>query len=120
MSDARHGGHSPVRLSGGLPETVLPAEPEDVLRDLSAATAEPEERRWAAVAAVARRAPRSLAAWAALGRLARDDLVSYACFRVGYHRGLDALRAAGWRGSGFVRWEHEPNRPFLACLDGLR
>ncbi len=44
----------------------------------------------------------------------------YAYFRVGYHRGLDALRAAGWRGSGAVRWAQPANRPFLTCLDGLR
>ena len=28
----------------------------------------------------------------------------------GYHRGLDALRRAGWRGSGYVRWAHPGNR----------
>ena len=42
----------------------------------------------------------------------------YACYRVGYHRGLDRLRANGWRGSGYVRWEHEPNRGFLRALRG--
>ncbi|MGA1442069.1 MAG: DUF3151 family protein, partial [Ilumatobacteraceae bacterium] len=26
---------------------------------------------------------------------------------------------SGWRGSGFVRWRHESNRGFLACLEGL-
>ena len=45
---------------------------------------------------------------------------SYAYFRVGYHRGLDALRGAGWRGSGYVRWRHPSNRGFLRALDGLR
>jgi hypothetical protein len=113
-------GPSPVRLHGGLPETVLPAEPEAVRRALDAAMARPPEERWSAVGDVARGAPRSLAAWAALGSLAEDDVVAYACYRVGYHRGLDALRAAGWRGSGFVRWDHDGNRPFLTCLDGLR
>ncbi len=54
------------------------------------------------------------------GSLARDDVEAYACFRVGYHRGLDALRGAGWKGSGLVRWSHEQNRGFLRCLDGLR
>jgi hypothetical protein len=120
MPDSPGEGSSPVRLSGGLPETVLPPEPADVRRDLSAALAGPVEHRWEAVSAVVRRTPRSLAGWDALGRLADDDLVAYACFRVGYHRGLDTLRAAGWRGSGLVRWAHEPNRPFLSCLDGLR
>jgi Protein of unknown function (DUF3151) len=111
---------SPVQLSGGLPETILPEEPADVLTEIAAGMDGPPELRWEAVGAVARRAPRSIAAWAALGQLAVDDLVTYACFRVGYHRGLDALRASGWRGSGLVRWEHEPNRAFLSCLDGLR
>ena len=50
----------------------------------------------------------------------RDDVEAYACFRVGYHRGLDALRGAGWKGSGLVRWAHPANRGFLRCLDGLR
>jgi hypothetical protein len=111
---------SPVRLTTGLPETVLPEESEPVRSGLEAALAQPGERRRHAVSDVVRAAPRSQAAWAALGSLARDDVEAYACFRVGYHRGLDALRAAGWKGSGLVRWEHEENRGFLRCLDGLR
>ena len=39
---------------------------------------------------------------------------------MGYHRGLDRLRQNGWRGSGYVRWQHESNRGFLRALDGLR
>ena len=39
---------------------------------------------------------------------------------MGYHRGLDALRAAGWRGSGYVRWRHESNRGFLRSLHSLK
>ena len=70
----------------------------------------PSSRRW----------PRFLDGWARLGELARDDVEAYACFRVGYHRGLDRLRQSGWRGSGYVRWEHETNRGFLRALDGLR
>jgi hypothetical protein len=45
---------------------------------------------------------------------------SYAYARVGYHRGLDALRAAGWRGSGYVRGRHDSNLGFLRSLDALR
>ncbi|HEV3281092.1 MAG TPA: DUF3151 family protein [Acidimicrobiales bacterium] len=111
---------SPVRLSTGLPETVLPEEPPSVTSRLEAALDRPGEHRRHAVSDVVRTAPRSSAAWAALGSLARDDVEAYACFRVGYHRGLDALRHAGWRGSGYVRWDHESNRGFLRCLDGLR
>ena len=54
------------------------------------------------------------------GTLAGDEIEAYACYRVGYHRGLDALRQQGWRGSGYVRWSHPSNRGFLRCLDGLR
>jgi len=111
---------STVRLTAGLPETVLPAESEAFLSGLRAAMEQPGERRRHAVSDLVRAQPGSLAAWAALGSLARDDVEAYACFRVGYHRGLDALRAAGWKGSGLVRWEHESNRGFLRCLDGLR
>jgi hypothetical protein len=63
--------------------------------------------------------PSYLDAWAQLGRRARDDVEAYACFRVGYHRGLDRLRQAGWRGSGYVRWARESNRGFLRALHGL-
>ncbi|HEX3459636.1 MAG TPA: DUF3151 family protein [Acidimicrobiales bacterium] len=111
---------SPVRLTAGLPETILPPESEAVTAALDSALAQPGERRRHAVADVVRSDPKSLAAWAALGSLARDDVEAYACFRVGYHRGLDALRGAGWKGSGTVRWAHDENRPFLRCLDGLR
>jgi hypothetical protein len=111
---------NPVHLTRtGPPETILAPEPEDVTADLAAALARPEPERRAAVAAVVARAPRSLDGWAALGRVGRDPVESYACFRVGYHRGLDRLRAEGWRGSGYVRWSHETNRGFLSCLAGL-
>jgi hypothetical protein len=44
---------------------------------------------------------------------------AYAYARTGYHRGLDALRRAGWKGSGPVPWSHEPNRGFLRALHAL-
>ena len=111
---------SPVHLTGGLPETVLPPPPPEAAARLEAALAEPPDRRRDAVAGVAATFPRFLDAWAGLGELARDDVEAYACFRVGYHRGLDALRQAGWRGSGYVRWSEPANGGFLRCLDGLR
>lgn len=111
---------SPVSLSGGLPETVLPPERPELRQRLADALVAPVEQRRDAVAAVVATAPRFLEGWARLGELARDDVEGYAYFRVGYHRGLDALRAAGWRGSGYVRWRHESNRGFLLALDGLR
>ena len=105
---------SEVRFSGGLPETVLPDAPAEAVAALEAATTRDE------VAAVVAAHPRFMAGWARLGELAGDDVEAYAYFRVGYHRGLDALRAAGWRGSGYVRWAHQSNRGFLRALEGLR
>lgn len=105
---------------GGLPETVLPPEQPAALDALAAALGAPAEQRRDAIADVAARWPRFLDAWAQLGAHARDDVEAYAYFRVGYHRGLDRLRQAGWRGSGYVRWEHETNRGFLRALEGLR
>jgi hypothetical protein len=110
---------SPVNLSSGLPETALDPEPADAREALAAALATPEELRRDAVAQVATRFPRYLDAWARLGGLARDDAEAYACYRVGYHRGLDQLRQSGWRGQGYVRWRHAPNRGFLRSLAGL-
>ena len=110
---------SPVTLHGGLPETILDPEPAEALAALEAALARAPTERRDAVAAVVARWPRFLDAWARLGRLGRDDVERYAYFRVGYHRGLDRLRQSGWRGSGYVRWRHEPNRGFLRALTGL-
>src|SRR5437762_12027252 len=106
--------------AGGPPETVLPPEPDEGRAALERALAEPIERRRAAVSDVVERWPASLDGWSRLGELARDDVEAYACFRVGYHRGLDRLRQSGWRGSGYVRWRYETNRGFLRSLDGLR
>ena len=111
----------PVSLTtSGPPETVLDPEPASNLERLAAAGSVPEPERRAAVAAMVADDPTSLVGWATLGDLARDDVEAYACYRVGYHRGLDRLRQSGWRGSGYVRWRHESNRGFLRSLDGLR
>ncbi|HZP30962.1 MAG TPA: DUF3151 family protein [Acidimicrobiia bacterium] len=111
---------APVNLSPqGPPETVLEPEPAAVRDALAAALGAPPAVRRDEVAAAVAGWPRSLDGWAQLGRLARDDVEAYACFRVGYHRGLDRLRQSGWRGSGYVRWRHESNRGFLRALAGL-
>jgi hypothetical protein len=110
----------PVNLSSGLPSTVLPPQPDDALAALDDALARPESERRDATSAVAARWPLFLDAWARLSELARDDVEAYAYARVGYHRGLDALRAAGWRGTGYVRWSEPTNRGFLRALDQLR
>lgn len=113
---------SPVSLTGGAPETVLP-DPDPVAAaqlEAAGANGDPAGRR-RALAAVAARHPAFLDVWAALAEdAASDPVTSYAFARVGYHRGLDALRRAGWRGSGYVRWRHPANRGFLRSLDALR
>ena len=99
-------------LLGGPPPTLLP--------DDTAARTELEGG--ADAYDVARRHPASSLAWAALADQAWAEgrvVESYAFARVGYHRGLDALRRNGWKGHGPVPWSHEPNRGFLRCLFAL-
>lgn len=109
----------PIQFSAGIPTTVLPpAEPSDSERLAAALRLDASERR-AAVAAVVADSPRFLDGWAALGDLGRDTIERYAAYRVGYHRGLDALRGNGWRGSGYVRWSEPTNHGFLRALRGL-
>ena len=63
--------------------------------------------------------PASPLAWSVLARDALDDgqvIEGYAYARVGYHRGLDSLRAHGWKGHGPIPFSHQPNRGFLTCL----
>ncbi len=71
---------------------------------------------------VVRQHPHSPLAWAVLSEQAWTDgrvVESYAFARVGYHRGLDALRRNGWKGHGPVPWSHVPNQGFLRCLRSL-
>lgn len=109
----------PIHFSSGLPTTVLPPVDPEIAARLAAALAADEGVRRAAVADVVASAPRCLDAWAELGDLGRDTIERYAAYRVGYHRGLDTLRANGWRGSGYVRWSEPTNRGFLRALRGL-
>jgi Protein of unknown function (DUF3151) len=98
-------------LLGGPPATFLPAN--DAAREALAA-ADPVE--------VAAEFPGYCAAWAALAEralAAGEPVTAYAFARTGYHRGLDQLRRAGWRGHGPIPWEHEPNRGFLRALHAL-
>jgi Protein of unknown function (DUF3151) len=107
----------PIQMSSGIPTTVLP-EPDGTLRHELAQALRADDPRQAVSAFVAAH-PRSLEGWAELGDLGRDVIDRYAAYRVGYHRGLDALRANGWRGSGYVRWSAPGNQGFLRCLLGL-
>ena len=110
----------PISMSrSGPPETIMPALEVHVAHELAQALASEPAQRRAAVGAVAAKYPTCLQAWAALGRNSTPGIEAYMAFRVGYHRGLDQLRANGWRGSGYVRWARESNRGFLRCLGGL-
>jgi hypothetical protein len=100
----------------GVPETLLPAEP-GVIDAANAAAGDT-----AALRAVVIANPTSSLAWALLSDATFDEespLESYAYARVGYHRGLDSLRKAGWKGHGPVPWAHEPNRGVLRSLAAL-
>ncbi len=95
----------------GIPETHLPEDPAAVR------LAEGVDSRQ-----VAASRPTSSLAWAVLAEDALTDGLSvegYAFARTGYHRGLDALRRAGWKGQGPVPWSHPPNRGFLRALAAL-
>ena len=96
----------------GPEPTYLPEEP-DVLARIAAGDEAVD---------LAAQFPTSSQVWAALADEAFEEgnnVESYAYARVGYHRGLDALRRAGWRGAGPIPWEHVPNRGFLRALYAL-
>lgn len=71
----------------------------------------------------ARQVPTSSLAWALLAEHALadqgDPVAAYAYARTGYHRGLDSLRRAGWRGQGPIPAGHVPNQGFLRALLAL-
>ncbi|MGW4482365.1 DUF3151 domain-containing protein [Amycolatopsis sp. NPDC004368] len=72
--------------------------------------------------AVAAEHPDFSAAWATLAEKSLADgetVAAYAYARTGYHRGLDQLRRAGWKGFGPVPWSHRPNQGFLRALAAL-
>jgi hypothetical protein len=95
----------------GPPPVHLPVDPAAA----ELAAGEPADQ-------VVRRRPVSSLAWAVLAEAALDrgdDVAAYAYARVGYHRGLDALRRNGWKGAGPIPWTHEPNQGFLRALSAL-
>lgn len=99
-------------LLGGPPPTELPDNSE--ARTALENGVDPFE--------VAARHPDYPAAWAELADRAfagGSVIDSYAFARTGYHRGLDQLRRAGWKGHGPIPWEHEANRGFLRALHAL-
>ncbi|GAB3547324.1 DUF3151 domain-containing protein [Actinopolyspora lacussalsi] len=91
------------------PETLLPEDSD----------AQAELDRGDDPADVAARHPTFSAAWARLAELALESdspVAAYAYARTGYHRGLDALRKAGWKGFGPVPWYHRPNQGVLRSV----
>ncbi|GAB3140848.1 DUF3151 domain-containing protein [Marisediminicola antarctica] len=98
----------------GPADTLLPEEP-DVLASIANTGLD------AADVVVAH--PASPLAWALLSNNAYNAekmIESYAFARVGYHRGLDALRKGGWKGHGPVPWSHAPNRGVLRAFYALQ
>jgi hypothetical protein len=104
-------------LLGGPGPTLLPERPRP--QSALADSADPAD--------VARQYPDFSAAWAALAEQAlaagedvpRENVTAYAYARTGYHRGLDQLRRAGWKGFGPIPWSHAPNQGFLRALGAL-
>lgn len=100
-------------LLGGPDPTYLP-ENEEAYRLLGEESQAPAE--------VAAKHPTFSLAWAMLADDAFEAgrvVESYAYARTGYHRGLDSLRRAGWKGHGPIPWDHRANRGFLRCLAAL-
>jgi hypothetical protein len=103
--------------SGAGPQpTLLPEDP---------AAADLAERGREHFLATVAAHPDSTLCWALLAEAGLSmgsleaDIGAYAYARTGYHRGLDALRRAGWKGSGPIPWEHLPNQGFLRALWAL-
>jgi hypothetical protein len=105
----------PVTFSSHAEGTTLPSATPEQRAALDAAQFDA-----AALRDLAARWPALLDAWAGLAEAADDPVASYAYARVGYHRGLDALRRAGWRGSGRVYATDASNLGFLRSLNALR
>jgi len=117
--------HTHQNLLGGPPPTLLPDDA--VARDALAAGTDPAavaarhpalSLPWAVLAEQALAAHGSTGGSAAPGSMG-DAVQAYAYARVGYHRGLDALRGSGWKGHGPVPWSHRPNQGFLRALAAL-
>jgi hypothetical protein len=101
-------------LLGGPEPTLLAAEPEQAVATALDSGTDPAQ--------VAAQHPATSLPWAVLAEQALAGgrtIEGYAYARVGYHRGLDALRRNGWRGHGPVPWSHLPNRGFLRALHAL-
>lgn len=113
--------HNPTHASllGGPEPVLLPADHPDTAARAAVASG-------AVVRDAVRLEPASSYLWARLAEEALapaagepDPVAAYAYARTGYHRGLDALRRAGWRGQGPVPIDHVPNQGFLRAVLAL-
>ena len=115
-----HDHPMPRSLLDGPAPVLLPADHPDTAARAAVA-------RGAVVRDAVRLEPASSYLWAVLAEEslapadggAPDPVAAYAYARTGYHRGLDALRRAGWRGQGPVPVEHRPNQGFLRAVLAL-
>jgi uncharacterized protein DUF3151 len=99
-------------LFGGPPATHLPERPEAQAAMENGTEPSKVVTEW----------PDFSEGWAALAELAlteNNPVAAYAYARTGYHRGLDQLRRAGWKGHGPIPWAHRPNQGFLRSLAAL-
>ncbi len=100
-------------ISPKPPETVLPEVDASLLAKLVESI---ESNDLNSVELLTAENPTNLFCWATLAVMSESVITKYAYARIGYHRGLDSLRANGWRGSGYVRSNTASNRGFLTCL----
>lgn len=109
----------------GVNETLLDPEPQsstDALTDALMAHDEGPRHLGRRLRGIVTAQPTFLDGWAHLAFWALeegDEVAAYAFARTGYHRGLDRIRRAGWKGQGPVPWHHEPNRGFLRSVQAL-
>lgn len=114
MTDPTH--ENLLAFGPGTPPTLLPIDP---------AVTELAQTGRERFMEIVRAHPESSLCWALLAEgslqinTLEGDIGAYAYARTGYHRGLDSLRRAGWKGAGPIPWEHAPNRGFLQALFAL-
>ena len=104
---------------GKIPETRLPGEDPLFEQEIKKIRDNESADRRSTLLVLASKNPESIGIWCVFGIASSEMMESYSYFRLAYHRGLDSLRKNGWRGSGFVRWEHPGNRYFLFALNRL-
>lgn len=109
----------------GVTETQLPAEPGSSTAGLADALGARNEGPYhlgRRLRELVTAQPTFLDCWAHLAAWALEEgdaVAAYAFARTGYHRGLDRMRASGWKGQGPVPWHHEPNRGVLRSVYAL-